>query len=549
MKSGVNNAWSKVIEGKLLVPFLLFLTALLPRAISLGTTMTADEHLWVARSLLFIKAVKTGDWASTFQSGHPGVPTMWISGTALELFYSDGMAHVEKMFIAQFPIALATSLSIVLLFLLAKKVFNFRVAILGALLLAFDPESIAHSRVIHLDAMLAAGMILSVLSLLAYLNDSDKKRYLLSAGFFTGVALLTKLPSVFLVLFLPATTIAWALCTEADFPDFQNALAQIKPILILAIVTILVLFCLWPVLWVEPAGTIHTLFETGKAAKAVAHSSGFSMGQVSNGGYGLSYYPIILFMKSTPVTLLLLVICLAGLAKDIKTNGLSPANKSALALLFYVALFMLQMTLGAKKGERYLLPVFPAVAILASIGFYYASDFFTKRLPTFFAKKFSISMDGRKKIVMECMLSAVIFCQAGLSLPLHPYYLSYFNPVIGGAQQALKIMVFGWGEGLDLAADYLNEKPGANRLVVAAQYSGLEPFFKGKTVGMDEALSADYLVFYVSAVQRDWNKATWDIYRIRIPEKTIFINDIPYAYVYKNKSNIKDGIASKPLPA
>ena len=94
MKLGVNHVWSKVSEESFLVPFLLFFIALLPRAISLGTTMTADEHLWVARSLRFIEAIKAGDWAGTFQSGHPGVPTMWISGTALEIFYSDGMTHV-----------------------------------------------------------------------------------------------------------------------------------------------------------------------------------------------------------------------------------------------------------------------------------------------------------------------------------------------------------------------------------------------------------------------------------------------------------------------
>jgi hypothetical protein len=297
--------------------------------------------------------------------------------------------------------------------------------------------------------------------------------------------------------------------------------------------------------WIDPVQTFGRLFETAKAAKAVAHGSGYLMGQVSKGDYGLSYYPVILLMKSTPVTLVLLVVCFVYLVTNIRTNGLSNANKSILALIFYVALFMIQMTLSAKKGERYLLPVFPAVDILAAIGFYYTADIILERLPSLFANHVNPGTNGFRSIITISLFSAVILCQAGVSLTLHPYYLSYFNPIVGGASHATKIMVFGWGEGLDLAARYLNEKPDAKNLVVAAQYNGFEPFFKGKTVGMNESSTADYLVFYISAVQRNWNKEIWDQYKNGPPEKIVLINKIPYAYVYKNEATMSNNSRSK----
>jgi 4-amino-4-deoxy-L-arabinose transferase-like glycosyltransferase len=473
----------------------------------------------------FIDAVKTSDWANTFQSGHPGIPTMWLSGTALGMFGSAGMNPAGNLQIAQLPIALATSLGIVALYFLVTKIFNFRVAVLGASLLALDPEFIAHSRVIHLDALLATCMILSLASLLAYLNDSEKSRYLIWTGLFAGLALLTKLPAVFLVLFLPIVATAWALCSKPGPGSSGKALKVAVPLLIIAVVIAVTVVGLWPAMWTVPGQTVSRLFATAKAAKSVAHGSGFSMGHVSKGDYGFSYYPVILLMKSTPVTLVLLAVCLMYLVRNLRRNGLSNTNKGILALLFYVALFMLQMSLGAKKGERYLLPVFPAVAILASIGFYDACDSILGKL--------HLQTMRLRSIATLCLLSAVMLFQASMSLPLHPYYLSYFNPVIGGASQATKILVFGWGEGLDLAAKYLNEKPGAENLSVAAQYIGFETFFKGKTIGMNEAQSADYLVFYGSAVQRDWNKEVWDNYKNRLPEKTVFINKIPYAYIYK----------------
>jgi hypothetical protein len=40
-----------------------------------------------------------------------------------------------------------------------------------------------------------------------------------------------------------------------------------------------------------------------------------------------------------------------------------------------------------------------------------------------------------------------------------PYYLSYYNPLMGGPRKAPQVMQIGWGEGLDQAGRYLDRNP------------------------------------------------------------------------------------------
>ena len=51
----------------------------------------------------------------------------------------------------------------------------------------------------------------------------------------------------------------------------------------------------------------------------------------------------------------------------------------------------------------------------------------------------------------------VLFVQGVYPAGTYPYYLSYYNPVMGGGKRAPEAMFIGWGQGLDQAARYLNE--------------------------------------------------------------------------------------------
>jgi hypothetical protein len=135
----------------------------------------------------------------------------------------------------------------------------------------------------------------------------------------------------------------------------------------------------------------------------------------------------------------------------------------------------------------------------------------------------------------------------GFSLPYAPYYFSYYDPLLLGWRWAPQAMLVGWGEGLGDAARYLNRQPGAAQATVAAWYDWtFAPFFVGQTLPLssENAMRADYTVFYINQVQRnipDPNLITY--FQRRKPDHVVQLNGVDYAWIYPAIS--RDG----PLPA
>ena len=61
----------------------ILVAALAARLVRLDAFIAADELRWVCRSLAFGQALAAGDFKNTFQTGHPGVVTMWLGTLAV----------------------------------------------------------------------------------------------------------------------------------------------------------------------------------------------------------------------------------------------------------------------------------------------------------------------------------------------------------------------------------------------------------------------------------------------------------------------------------
>lgn len=496
-----------------LVVLVIFLLGLSLRIIDLGTGLTTDEILWIDRAPGFIDAILSHQWDETFKAPHPGVVTMWLSGISIKAF--NGSGFPAKLSFARAPTVIITSLSIILIFYFIRILFNTKIALLSATLIALDPFLLAHSRLIHLDAILTSFMLLCLLSLMVFLKK-PRAELLIMAGILLGLSILTKLPAIFLIAFIPF--IVLFLSNETKKKSFMY-------ILFITAIAAMTFFLIWPAMWVSPIETLMKMIFDQQSGLEVAvkspHGSGFFLGAIDNGNHGLLFYPVSFLMMETPITLLFLPIFLAiGIKKLIKDN-LNFFNKNIITLCAYIILFSMQMIFSLKAFPRYILPVFPAVDILVAAGIY------------FVFKKYI-----NKNSVFYLLLGSIILLHLSLILPISPYFLSYTNPIIfGGPSNAPNMTLMGWGEGNDLAANYLNEKPDAQNITVAVDYYGFTQYFIGKTIPLDESVDfidgVDYIVFYISALQRDWSKDPWEYYKTKEPEKVIELNGINYCYVYK----------------
>jgi 4-amino-4-deoxy-L-arabinose transferase-like glycosyltransferase len=176
------------------IVLVLFILALLPRVLNLDAFITWDEPMWTYRSIRFLTALRRMDFGETFLVGHPGVMTMWAGaagisiqrllgfGSATDFAWLSGLPTLDLrdtealrelahfLPAAKVPAAVLHAVCIVGIYLLARKLFDAKAALLAALLLALDPFHLALSRVLHIDALAADFMILSVLSLLVHLR-------------------------------------------------------------------------------------------------------------------------------------------------------------------------------------------------------------------------------------------------------------------------------------------------------------------------------------------------------------------------------------------
>ena len=156
------------------VAILLFFAALMPRLIGLDRFLTSDENtnIFIAGSDV-ITAFLRGDFRGTYWHFYPGVTISWLDALGMggqyllqsvsnptlpsftEYIYGDILSLIVA---SRLPYVILTAAAILAMYLLARKLLSNRVALFGALFMAFDPFYLAHSRVVHGDAPVAVFM-------------------------------------------------------------------------------------------------------------------------------------------------------------------------------------------------------------------------------------------------------------------------------------------------------------------------------------------------------------------------------------------------------
>ncbi len=566
------------------IPLGLLLLALAARLPALGQFLTADEFLWVDRSRNFLAGLLDPNFvcespanhtgfeqaiglACTLRTGHPGVTTMWTGSLGLWLRYlTDGAPGslfeyvmgvqtnpLDPRFIipTRLPTVVLTSLWVVAVTWLVWRLFaDRRVALAAGLLLALDPFHIALSRVLHHDALSTTFMTLSLLAALIYWGRGESRRWLVASGLLAGLAFLSKSPALFLNPFIALVGL-WSLVERrlrGEVVTWRRLAVTVGDGLLWfgCAVTIFVVF--WPAMWAIPADALRTVFFIGSKYASGGHAKGsFFLGTTSQDP-GLFFYPVTWLLRSSPLVWVGLVALVvksvsawkvrrerqpAGKPAGLKSGRISgsrfatrfissPERLPIGMLLVYVALFVAFMTLGEKKQDRYILPVYPVLSIVAASGLVQVSR-----------PRSSVSS------LHAVILAVILLFQSTLVVVNYPYYFTYYNPLLGGIRGAERLMTIGWGEGMDLAAAYLNQKPNAEGLRVSAWYqSTFAPFFKGEAISYSQekgkAMAGDYVVFYINQLQRRFpDDELFGYFEERYqPEKVIPLKGVNYAVIY-----------------
>jgi 4-amino-4-deoxy-L-arabinose transferase-like glycosyltransferase len=549
----------------------IFLITFLPRALNLDVFLTADEAIsWTGRSIFFLEALLRGDFAATFDSPAPGITTVWMGVAGLVANHLahggtlEGLGHFletlpfdpirsDLLPWLRLPTALVTALAVSGIYLLARRLFDGETALLGAGLLALDPFYLALSRILGHDSLVATFMTLSTLSLLACLHgastpsgqEGEKRgslRLMVLAGGVGGLAFLSKYPALFLVPFtVLLTLVAYGWHAHSHRDSLKRAILALA---LWGVAAGLIFFLLWPAMWADPLYPPARIIGDALRASAGSHQKGsFFFGQPVDDP-GPWFYPVNGLFRATPIGLIGMVLAIVAISVAVwrrwccrgSSQGDSASGSGVLwagLLLLYALLFGALITLGGKKQDRYLLPSLLPLTLFAAFGWMAGLRWLLGRV-----------QEGRWQGLAPAGVAVLLAGQALVSLPYHPYYFTYYNPLLGGGRTAPSTVLVGWGEGIDQAARYLNGLPGAADLRVVSWYSStFEPFFVGHTLYEVEEeklsrsskppLAADYVVFYINQLQRQFpSPGAIRYFQQKPPVYTVQLSGIDYAWVY-----------------
>jgi hypothetical protein len=566
------------------IPVGLFLLALAVRLPALGQFLTPDEFLWVDRSRNFLAGLLNSAYvcespanhtgleqavglACTLRTGHPGVTTMWTGSFGILLRYLADQAPgplfdyavsiqtnpLDPRLIGpmRLPTVVLTSLWVAIVYWLVWRLFgDWRVALAAGLLLALDPFHAAFSRVIHHDALSTTFMTLSLLTALIYWAQRGSRGWLVASGVLAGFAFLSKSPSLFLIPFIAIIGL-WSLLnrrTRGDVLTWRHVALTVGDGLLWFGCTAITFVVLWPAMWVIPADTLRTVFFIGSKYATGGHAKGnYFLGAVSQDP-GVLFYPVTWLLRSSPLVWVGLVAAAVVLVRHhFRKSANEQKDESVIArllvspvgiLLIFVALFVLFMTLGEKKQDRYILPVYPILSIVAAIGLVRILNP-KSQTPAPRAGARASNLRFSVSSLQVLLFVAILLFQGALVVANYPYYLTYYNPLLGGIRAAERAVTIGWGEGLELAAEYLNQKPDAEDMRVSAWYqSTFAPFFKGEAISYSKekgkAMAGDYVVFYINQLQRRFpDDELFRYFETRYqPEKIIPLKGVNYAVIY-----------------
>ena len=531
----------------------IFVGAFLPRAIySVSRSVN-----WYERSINFGDAILSQNWTATYQSYHPGVTTMWLSGIGLKLFSwlrgysSEEMLNAERLpggefhtavDFGVFPLAIIIALGVVFIYYLLSQLLDPRLALISAVFIAFNPFHITNSKVLHLDALLSVFMLIAVLLLIHYKMEPDYRKLVLS-GVFLGLSLLTKSAASVLI---PFGVLILTSSHRLELPE-SDGRAQWRArsywfrdvfgsLFIWGIVGGIIFFILWPVMLANPQEALKIIRDGVILHTVNPHPNPvFFNGQLTLEDPGMGYYVAALLWRSTIVTLPLSLLGFGLVTFRVVRSKNSPAETAVLWILVYTLLSVLLIGIAEKKDERYILPVFLSLDVIAAYGLWQIAAGLRQWL------------QERNSWLPATAVAAVLLIQVYTVLQFHPYYGNHYNTLLGGAGQAQHVVAIQTqGEGLDLAAQYLNTLPDITqeRATLFAFGDIFSQHFAGTFEEQAEYVpdpQAKYRIYYHNQVLRGlggepWQEA-WARDQLQEPLRVIEFNDIPYVWIYETADN------------
>jgi hypothetical protein len=552
-----------VFKNKWLMTILLLVLIIPSHVIGIDKFVTFDEPWWVISGSNYYYALTHGDFANTIYDYHPAVTTTWIVTAGMLSYFpeyrgigQDEYFDVRKPKFEEFmrehgkeaidlirnsrliQSALLIGLA-VLSFILLQMLIEPIMAFLGIVLAMNAPFFLGHSRLLNHEGMLAMFVLVSFLSMQVYLNKERKMVYLFISGMSFGLAQLTKSSSIVVIAIVGLMLFVELFKRDSHLLGLK-IWDSVKTFAIWIAAAVIVYIVLWPGMWVAPGKMFYEVY--GNAFSYAFQGARLEVTQelqpstfnLAAGFAGVGQYLGYWLASSTVISWLGLILTVfAFISKDNLLEARA-IKSTIIYLTILAALFVLMFGMAqGRNSPHYILSSFVSLDVIAGLGWGSFLIWAQKSWPKL-----------NQVLLYSLVFLVLIGFQIGSGTPYYPYYFTYRNPIIGNPSP------YGYGEGLELAAEYLAQKPNATETKVYA-YAGMGSFsffYPGNTSVLKKVYlqepkypsivkdmrESDYLILY-SVLQNQQRESVDFLQKMKSvqPEKIIYINGIEYVSIYK----------------
>lgn len=542
----------KKIKFELLF-LILFVLSRLP---SLGhDTFTTDTWKWKSRSYDFGSGVFTGDFAKTLQKYHPGVMLMWIGTAGIKIynayynlaFHSDPPDNkistvFELDFVQKIITVLVIGITLAYVFYALRNIFGLKLAFISLVLVCAEPYYVGLSRVFHLEGLLSAFMLASATWLYWFLENGGKKKLIISAVF-AGLSMLTKTTALYLIPFSLMMMAVKNLTEPGVFAQAAGSIFKklklmllikntVVTFLIWALTASVVIFSLWPALWVAPGEVYKALYKGVAVVGIEREHIQYYFGKLVEDP-GPAFYLVVLFFKSSP-WLIMGIIGWLFIYKKLSTDQ----KKLTMYLFVYSIIYLLALSIPTKKLDRYFAPSLVSLAVVSSVFYYWLWE--------------KIKVNN----IIKIGISGLVFL--GANVFVHPDYISFYNPLAGGLSKGINVLEPKWLIGERQILEYfkkaqiqdnyqktyegsieslIDTKKASGVLIVALPekyYTQVWPFFReigAWAVISDLTAQANYAKYFVYPVWED-DSVKETRYKIKY-DGSVYLRNVEVFRVYK----------------
>lgn len=407
------------------------------------------------------------------------------------LIFNSGNDAIKITHAAKLSIFIFFILSAVIIYIWAKELFGPVAGLIALFLFSFSPTVMAHSRFVTTDVPALFGVLLSTYFFIKFLKKPNYKT-LIIAGLAFGLAQLTKYSLFLLIPYfgLVALSYGWL---NVEKHKLRHAIHYG----FLSAITMIIGYTavVWPVYGLhtinypperQKSDTVYLLGSYGNRAiadriielsdkpyirsaaqyglgllmvtqRSIGGNTTYFLGEV-RGQAWKKYFPIVYFIKEPLAFWGLVIMVIYYLISICKLNSQTPRsstpkwikdNFDQFAMLVWLAIYWYaSIKANLNIGVRHLMPVYGFTYILVASGL----SALIKNTD-FKLKNFS-----PKLLILNFLLSILFGWYLFENLKIYPYYITYFNQIVGGSASGYKYVVdsnLDWGQDAKRLADWV----------------------------------------------------------------------------------------------